>query len=423
MNINYITVSEINGYVKRILESDLKTQNLTIKGEITNLSISNGNYYFSLKDENASIRAVIFSYYKNRMNYDPKNGDEVYVFGSINVYPKNGSFQIIVQDIMVNGDGAYLLKIEELRKKLEKEGLFASEHKKTLPKYPRTIGVITAKTGAAIHDITRNIIHRYPLADIKYYDSSVQGKNAVNTLINSLSIAIKDNVDVIIIGRGGGDKEDLAAFNEESLVRAVYASPIPIISAVGHESDTTLIDYVSDFRAATPTEAAVVATPDIRDLFQNIDSMLQKVEITTKGYLDKQKSLVDSYTRLIVAKSPLNYLMSQLQSVLMIKEKMAKTMNYKFQMYNNNLMNYNRIINLNISYLLDKYSNELFTLSHRLDLLNPMNIINRGYSLSYKSDGTIIQDVNQIKEEEIMKTIVKNGTIISKVMRKDDNNE
>ena len=255
------TVSDINQYIKALISSDENLKYIYVKGEISNFKMaSNGHFYFSLKDEKSLIGAMMFSNYVNRINFKPENGQEVVVFGSVDAYPGSGTYQIIVYQMEEIGAGQQLLELEKLKKKLLEEGLFDESRKRKINLYPNAIGVITAPNGAAIKDILFNIKRRYPIADIYVFYSAVQGENAPKELLKAFELAQTYPLDTLLIGRGGGASEDLSAFNDEALVRAIANSKMPVIACIGHEIDSTLVDFVADKRASTPTAAAELAT-------------------------------------------------------------------------------------------------------------------------------------------------------------------
>ena len=276
----YYSISQINEYIKVLFDNTITLKGIYLKGEISNYKGRNksGHIYFTLKDDKSSLNAVLFKYDSFSLNFEPKNGDEVLVYGSISSYPPSGTYQIICKSITPYGVGASFLKKEALKQKLFKEGIFDSEHKKKIPAFPMKIGIITAKNSAAALDFDFNIKRRFPLVETIFYFSLVQGENAAADLIKNLTKADNDNLDLLIIGRGGGASEDLSAFDDENLVRCIYNLKTPIISAVGHEINQSLCDLVSDKYASTPTGAAEMAVPDVEDILTDLRQQ--------KSYLD-----------------------------------------------------------------------------------------------------------------------------------------
>ena len=364
------TVSDINQYIKALLNNDESLKLIYVKGEISNFKMaSNGHFYFSLKDDKSMISAMMFNNYANKINFKPDNGQEVVVFGSIDAYVGRGTYQIIVYQMEEVGAGQALLELEKLKKKLLEEGLFDESRKRKINLYPQAIGVITAPNSAAIKDILFNLKRRYPIANIYVFYSAVQGDNAAKELLNAFNIAQTYPLDTLLIGRGGGSSEDLSAFNDETLVRAIASSKMPVIACVGHEIDFTLVDYVADKRASTPTGAAELATIDQREILEHLAFSLNDMEESIKSRLEKMKDDLSSY-----------------------KEDL-----------NNSLIN------------LVKQQQQL--LEHKkvaLEALNPNNVLKRGYSLTVDEEGHPIA-IDKVKKGQIIKTILKDGTISSEV--------
>ena len=364
------TVSDINQYIKALLNRDENLKFIYVKGEISNFKMaSNGHFYFSLKDDKAMISAMMFSSYAAKNTFVPENGQEVVVFGSIDAYPGRGTYQIIVYQMQEVGVGQALLELEKLKKKLKEEGLFDESRKRPIPSYPKAIGVITAPNSAAIKDILINLKRRYPIADIYVFYSAVQGDNAAKELLNAFNITQTYPLDTLLIGRGGGASEDLSAFNDETLVRALAGSKMPIIACIGHEIDSTLVDFVADKRASTPTGAAELATPDKDTILQTLSFKLQDMEDRIKGMVDDLKDELSSY------KEDLN------QSILNMLRQEKQLLDHK---------------------------------KATLDALNPENVLSRGYTLTVDKSGRPVK-VNNSKPGDIVKTIFKDGSLTSEV--------
>ena len=369
------TVSDINSYIKALLNSDESLKFIYVKGEVSNFKMaSNGHFYFSLKDDKSMISAMMFSSYANKNAFKPENGQEVVVFGSIDAYAGRGSYSIIVYQMEEVGAGQALLELEKLKKKLKEEGLFDESRKRPINLYPKAIGVITAPNSAAIKDILFNLNRRYPVADVYVFYSAVQGDNAAKELLNAFSIAQTYPLDTLLIGRGGGASEDLSAFNDEALVRAIAGSKMPVIACIGHEIDSTLVDFVADKRASTPTGAAELATIDQREIIQHLAYSLNDMEEAIKGRLEKMQEDLSSY-----------------------KEDL-----------NNSLLN-----------LVKQQSQLLVHKKATLEALNPNNVINRGYSLTVDEEGHTV-DIKSVKKGQTIKTILKDGTISSTVVDMED---
>ena len=365
------TVSDVNQYIKAVLNNDENLKFIYVKGEISNFKMaSNGHFYFSLKDDKAMISAMMFSGYASKNTFTPENGQEVVVFGSIDAYPGRGTYQIIVYQMQEVGAGQALLELEKLKKKLKEEGLFDESRKRPINLYPKAIGVITAPNSAAIKDILFNLKRRYPIADIYVFYSAVQGDNAAKELLNAFNIAQTYPLDTLLIGRGGGSSEDLSAFNDETLVRALANSKMPIIACVGHEIDSTLVDFVADKRASTPTGAAELATIDQREILEHLSFSIQEMEENIKGIVEDLKDEVSSY------KEDLNQCMLNLlkQEKQLLEHKKAT-----------------------------------------LDALNPENVLSRGFTLTVDESGHPIK-VKDAKKGEKIKTIFKDGSLTSEVI-------
>ena len=365
------TVSDINQYIKALLNKDENLKFIYVKGEISNFKMaSNGHFYFSLKDEKAMIGAMMFSNYTSKNTFQPENGQEVVVFGSIDAYPGRGTYQIIVYQMEEVGAGQALLELEKLKKKLKEEGLFDESRKRPINLYPNAIGVITAPNSAAIRDILYNLKRRYPIADIYVFYSAVQGDNAAKELLKAFQIAQTYPLDTLLIGRGGGSSEDLSAFNDETLVRAIASSKMPVIACVGHEIDSTLVDFVADKRASTPTGAAELATVDQREIYEHLSFALNDMEEGLKNRLEAMKDDLSS-----------------------LKEDLT-------------------------SNLLNLVNHQKQLLEHKkatLSALNPENVLNRGYSLTVDEDGHPVS-IETLNKGSKIKTILKDGSIDSEVI-------
>ncbi len=366
------TVSDINQYIKALINNDANLKYIYVKGEISNFKMaSNGHFYFSLKDDKSLIGAMMFSNYANKINFKPENGQEVVVFGSIDAYPGRGTYQIIVYQMEEVGAGQQLLELEKLKKKLLEEGLFDESRKRKINLYPNAIGVITAPNSAAIKDILFNIKRRYPIADIYVFYSAVQGENAPKELLKAFELAQTYPLDTLLIGRGGGASEDLSAFNDETLVRAIANSKMPVIACIGHEIDSTLVDFVADKRASTPTAAAELATVDRREIEEKLSFALQDMEESLKSRIQGMKDDLSSY-----------------------KED----------------------LDLEIRQLVSHYKELLAHKKVTLEALNPDNVINRGFSLTVDEQGKPVSDIKLVKKGQKIRTILKDGIINSEVI-------
>lgn len=402
MEERYLTVTALSKYIKYKFDHDHHLEEVLLEGEISNFKHhSRGHFYFTLKDENSQISATMFSREAQKVKFDVRDGMKVYVKGRVTVYEPSGSYQINVVEMKSDGIGDLYLAYEKLKKELEKEGYFDPLHKKPIPKYPKAIGVITSPTGAAIRDIINTINRRYPLAHMILYPAIVQGVDAKDDIALQIKKANKDNlVDVLIVGRGGGSIEDLWAFNERVVADAIYDSNIPVISAVGHEIDFTIADFVSDVRAATPTAAAELATPNIEVLKKNIsyyiDTMTKKINYLIN---DNKMKLLSLDKRL------------EINNPISILKRERETVNLSLKR-----------LNLAINHIIDLKKNQFERYRALLEEKNPLAIMAKGYSIS-SINGNIITDVNNAKKGDLLTTEMKNGKIISEVVEVIKNGE
>jgi len=399
MNEKYLTVSVINRYIKHKLDNDENLQNVFIKGEISNFKAhSTGHLYFSIKDESGKINAIMFAGNAKKLNFNPTDGTKVLIDGRISVYEATGNYQIYVNEMQQDGIGNLYIAFEQLKNKLAAEGLFEEKSKKRIPKYPSKIGVITANTGAAIKDILSTIKRRYPIAQVILFPSLVQGDNAKEDIVKNIKLASNYDLDVLIVGRGGGSIEDLWPFNEEIVARAIYECEIPIISAVGHEVDYTIADFVADLRAPTPTGAAEMAVPNLIDLNKHIDQLKIRLKENIIKQINFKKLYLDTLKNSYIIKNPIILYENKKQKLDIIVEKL-----------NNNI--YTKLENKKI---------ELSNMIDKLSLINPLNVLKRGYSLSYK-DNHIVKSIKNIKKNDNLKIKFIDGNIVVNV--KEINNE
>mgnify|MGYP000185059406 FL=1 len=411
-----LTVTDINNYIKNIVDGDFFLSNVTLKGEISNLKFhTRGHLYFSLKDENSKINAVMFNYKNLGLNFIPKDGMNVIVKGKVSVFTTGGSYQITVSNMKEDGIGNLYLLFEELKRRLQREGLFSPEHKKKLPRIPKKVGVITASTGAAVKDIISTINRRFPLTEIILFPTLVQGVGAKENIVKMINEANKSDVDVIILGRGGGSIEDLWAFNEEIVARAIYNSNKPIVSAVGHEIDFTISDFVSDMRAPTPTGAAELVVPSkveiqsyLNDYKGRIISVINK---KIKSYTDTFSKLKSTY----ILKNPISMYEIDEQKLDNMLEKLGSIMTYKLEREKSELNNLSKMISPNMLNRLDKEKIKLENIETKLNLLNPENILKKGYSLTLV-EGKIVKSINSVKKGSIIDTKFSDGIIKSEVL-------
>ncbi len=393
-NIGSFTVSELNNFIKNLFESNRTLSAVTVKGEISNFTAhSSGHLYFSLKDKEGQIRAVMFRSSAARLRFMPESGMKVIVHGSVTVYPRDGSYQIYVNSMQPDGIGALYLAYEQLKERLAKEGIFDQSHKLAIPKMPKRIGVITSPTGAAIRDIINVTGRRFPLADLYIYPSLVQGEGAEENLVRAVAYFDKTALaDVIIIGRGGGSIEDLWAFNSERLARRIYEATIPIISAVGHETDFTICDFAADLRAPTPSAAAELAVPDIRELILRIDSLSER---TTAALIRSAANARERLERVSLSRTNL-YMLTLTErcgdQVGLLRERAIRS----------------------VSAFWEDRRAALSKDAEKLTVMNPLSVLARGYSITEQCE-IPIKSVGQLSMSEKIVIRLSDGKVFADI--------
>lgn len=416
MNEKYLTVTALTRYLKYKFEQDPNLMQVFIKGEISNFKAhTTGHFYFSIKDDNSKINAIMFKTKASKLNFMPKEGMKVLVTGSIRIYEMAGNYQIYVEDMIEDGVGNLYIAFEKLKKQLSSEGLFDQKYKKELPKIPSRIGIVTASTGAAIRDILSTIKRRYPLCETYLFPCLVQGENAPKDIVEKIKQADNYNLDVLIVGRGGGSFEDLNCFNDEQVARTIFAAKTPIISAVGHEIDFTIADYVADFRAPTPTGAAEIAVPNIVDLKHNINQYKIRLNESINKKVNYLKLYLDSIKNSFVIKNPNIMFENKKQTLDLMNEKLNRLITDKIENLKIKLFQFknNYILNNPENLYKDKRIN-LNNLIEKLELVNPLSVLKRGYTLTYVND-KVVESVKDIKKNSTIKTKFNDGYIISKV--------
>ena len=361
MSVNLLTVTELNEYLRMLIDGNPLLGNVFVRGEISNFTnhYKTGHFYFSLKDEGGTVRAVMFRSYAARLPFLPENGMKVILHGRVSVYARNGEYQIYADDMQPDGVGALWLAYEQLRQRLEAEGLFDPARKRPLPPYPARIGIITSPTGAAVRDMIQILGRRYPAAEVILYPALVQGADAPKSLVAGLRFfATALPVDVILLGRGGGSAEDLFAFNDEELARAVAASPIPVVSAVGHETDFTICDFVADLRAPTPSAAAELAVPDAAELRRTLSATADSMTATLLHRIAHARARLEALAASGALRSP-QYTLDEKRMALGMAEQ--------------------RLLHLTEQGM-HTARNALSTLCARLKGLNPLDVLSRGYA-------------------------------------------
>ncbi len=384
-----ISVSELNKHIKEIIDNDEYLSMIYVRGEISNFKNHySGHLYFTLKDQNSLIKCVMFKTYTSYLNFEPKDGQSVVVLGAVSAYERDGIYQIYVKGMEQDGIGALYAEYEKLKERLEKEGLFDEAHKKKIPMLPKSIGVITSKTGAVIKDIINVTTRRFPNVNIKLYPASVQGKGAELTIAQGIKYFNEEkNVDIIIVARGGGSLEDLWPFNEEVTAKAIYNSNIPIISAVGHETDFTISDFVADLRAPTPSAAGELAVPDMKELLLKLNDYKNKLRILLNKKLELCKNQIKNIENRKIFKNSYDLL------------------NHRIL----NLNNYERQLNNNILMKFKNYKIELVKFISKLDALSPLKTLTRGYAIIESEDGAVIESIKNINKDDIINIQLQDG--------------
>lgn len=390
------TVKEINNYIKSILDNDFILSSISIKGEISNYKLhSSGHAYFTLKDNDCRLKCVMFRNSASKLKFMPEDGMEVIVRGRMSVYDKDGQCQLYAEDMIPDGVGALYMAFEQLKKKMAANGYFDEENKKALPYLPQTVGVVTSGTGAAVRDIISIIRRRNPMVNIILYPVQVQGAGAELEIAEGIRyFNIKKNVDVIITGRGGGSIEELWAFNEEITAKAIFESVIPIVSAVGHETDFTIADFVADLRAATPSAAAELVVPDRQTLFSRINQASYMLNVSMDQYLQTKRSKIEYISK----GNAFRQIEQKLHNLMQTVDMHEKTMNYCMVQQISN------------------HKNRLIKNIEKLDILNPASVLLRGYTYTSKS-GRIITSVRQLAEQDVIEVDLMDGKIEAEVKK------
>lgn len=411
-NNKYLEISALTKYIKYKFDTDEHLKRVYLKGEISNLKIhSTGHLYLSLKDEYSKINAIMFSTSAKKMLFTPTDGMKVLVTGRISVYESTGNYQIYIDEMLEDGVGNLYIAFEQLKEKLKKEGLFDKEHKKAIPKIPNRIGIVTAPTGAAIKDILSTIKRRYPKCETILFPSLVQGENAAFDIARNITLANSYNIDVLIVGRGGGSIEDLWPFNEEIVARAIYDSKIPVVSAVGHEIDYTIADYVADLRAPTPTGAAEMVVPNISDIINHLEQLKIRLNESIYKEINYNKLYLDSIKNSFVIKNPLIMYDNKKQKLDIILDKINSLVIRKIDNYKLKVQYLrNNYILVNPSYLYKEKIVKLENIIEKIELLNPLSILKRGYTVTYKND-KIISNLDNLSINDILKVKFADGYI------------
>lgn len=423
----YLTISEFTRKLKGIFDSSMAFQNMYLKGEISNFKRhSTGHLYFSIKDEGSVINAMMWARDAANLSFNPIDGTKVLVHGRVTVYEARGTYQIYVQDMIEDGIGELQIKFEKLKKELMQEGLFYEDHGiyrknknrvRPIPKFPEKIGIITASTGAAIRDILSTIKGRYPLCETILFPCLVQGEAAKEDIVRKIHMAEEYDLDVLIVGRGGGSIEDLWAFNEEIVARAIYECKIPVVSGVGHEPDFTIADFVADYRSPTPTGAAKDVTPVTKDdLLLSLEKEKKRMYNAIHHIIKKERLLLNRYMNSYVMKNPMRMYETKIQRLDFLLDKLH-TLNPIFLCgkERTNLKNIRetleRIMQNKLGTTILKYQG----LIEKLELVNPIFTLKRGYSVTYKQDKAVV-DIHTLKKDDVIKLRVYNGEAMVSVL-------
>lgn len=417
MNNEYINVSELSKYIKSNFDNDAFLRKVYLKGEISNFkNHTTGHFYFSLKDEGSRINAVMFRDSARSVKFIPCDGMKVLVTGRVSVYEQTGSYQIYVDNMIEDGIGNLYVKFEELKKKLSEEGLFDKSRKRRIVRIPKKIGIVTAPTGAAIRDILTTIKRRYPLVETILFPALVQGDNAALDIAKKIKIANTYDIDTLIVGRGGGSIEDLWPFNEEVVARAIYNSRVPVISAVGHEIDFTISDFVADLRAATPTAAAELSVVDINTIITYLDNVRSRSYTSITNIIEKNNALLEKLKSSYVLTKPSNMYEIKIQNLDNIIDKLNNEIKFIIEKNSARLSKIKGNYILNNPSSLYKYQKQhMDNIINKLEVLNPMNTLKRGYSI-VKKDDKVVSKKSMVKKDDIVNINLSDGVIVSKVM-------
>ena len=386
-----LSITQINEYIRGKMDEDRLLLQLAVRGEISNYKMyPSGHHYFTLKDENAALKCVMFKTSASKLRFRPENGMKVIAMGRITVYPRDGAFQLYCSAMSMDGIGDLYAAFEQLKAKLAAQGLFAPEHKKPLPQFPKTIGIVTSSAGAAVHDMLRILKKRYPIVKVRLLPVRVQGAEAPGEIAAAIRYANHYKLaDLLIVGRGGGSIEDLWAFNDERVAYAIYASEIPVISAVGHEPDVTISDYVADLRAATPSNAAELAVPDQAALLQSMDAAASAMASALSGKLRHARQRLHVLAQSPALVSPTGYLEQRQQSLEHLKSRLIGAQMQQIQ----------------------RKKQRYIGNTAKLDAMSPLKVLTRGYSIVSADDGTIVRSVRQTAPGREVQVMLSDGSL------------
>ena len=397
---NILSITQLNEYIRGRMDADPLLTQVAVRGEISNYKLyPSGHHYFTLKDESSALKCVMFKGNAMRLRFRPENGMKVIAMGKVSVFPRDGAYQLYCTAMAMDGVGDLYAAFEQLKKKLEAQGLFAPEAKKPLPKYPGTIAIITSSAGAAIHDMLRILRKRYPLSKVRLLPVRVQGAEAPGEIAAAIRYANYWHLaDLLIVGRGGGSIEDLWAFNEEQVAYAIYESEIPVISAVGHEPDVTISDFVADLRAATPSNAAELAVPDQDALLQNLDAMTAAMAGSLNRQIKSARQHLHVLSQSPALRSPVGYLQQREKSLELLTNRLISAQNQN----------------------ITRKNQQYIAAVSKLDAMSPLKVLSRGYAMAQNGSGELVRSIKQVETGERITVSLSDGTLCATVINKEE---
>lgn len=397
-----LSITQVNEYVRRLMDEDALLTGVAVRGEISNYKVyPSGHHYFTLKDEGASLKCVMFRNSAIRLKFRPENGMKIIAMGKISVYPRDGAYQLYCSTMALDGVGDLHAAFEQLKAKLAAQGLFDCAHKKPLPQFPGVIGIITSSAGAAVHDMLRILNKRYPLTKVRLLPVRVQGAEAPGEIAAAIQYANHHKLaDLLIVGRGGGSIEDLWAFNDELVATAIYQSEIPVISAVGHEPDVTISDFVADVRAATPSNAAELAVPDQASLRQNLDAMHSTMQTVMKRQIKFARDKLNALSGVPALQSPTRYLTLRRDSLKHLQTRLISGQKH----------------------IVGVKKQGFISLTSKLDAMSPLKVLSRGYAMVQSDRGEVVRSVSQVQSEDVLQVNLSDGVITAAVLNKKEEN-
>lgn len=397
---NVLSITQLNEYIRGRMDADPLLTQVAVRGEISNYKLyPSGHHYFTLKDESSALKCVMFKGNAMRLRFRPENGMKVIAMGKVSVFPRDGAYQLYCTAMAMDGVGDLYAAFEQLKKKLEAQGLFAPEAKKPLPKYPGTIAIITSSAGAAIHDMLRILCKRYPLSKVRLLPVRVQGAEAPGEIAAAIRYANYWHLaDLLIVGRGGGSIEDLWAFNEEQVAYAIYESEIPVISAVGHEPDVTISDFVADLRAATPSNAAELAVPDQNALLQNLDAMTAAMAGSLNRQIKSARQHLHVLSQSPALRSPVGYLQQREKSLELLTNRLISAQNQN----------------------ITRKNQQYIAAVSKLDAMSPLKVLSRGYAMAQNGSGELVRSIKQVETGERITVSLSDGALCATVINKEE---